>query len=84
MTGKIKYSSVIRMSDKQYPKFWAVVPAAGAGKRMGSEKPKKYQPHGDRTELEQNQDTQLYCTRLSCLVIALSNDHEHWYKIQSR
>ena len=84
MTGKIKYSSVIRMSDKQYPKFWAVVPAAGAGKRMGSELPKQYLPLGDRTVLEQTLDTLLDCPRLSGLVLALSPDDEHWSTIESR
>ena len=72
------------MSDKQCSKFWAVVPAAGAGKRMGSELPKQYLPLGDRTVLEQTLDTLLGCPRLSGLVLALSPDDEHWSAIESR
>ena len=72
------------MPDKQYSKFWAVVPAAGAGKRMGSELPKQYLPLGDRTVLEQTLDTLLGCPRLSGLVLALSPDDEHWSAIESR
>ena len=72
------------MSDKQYSKFWAVVPAAGAGKRMGSELPKQYLLLGDRTVLEQTLDSLLGCPRLSGLVLALSPDDEHWSAIESR
>ena len=72
------------MPEKQYSKFWAVVPAAGAGKRMGSELPKQYLPLGDRTVLEQTLDTLLGCPRLSGLVLALSPDDEHWSAIESR
>ena len=72
------------MSDKQYSKFWAVVPAAGAGKRMGSELPKQYLPLGDRTVLEQTLDSLLGCPRLSGLVLALSPDDEHWSAIEPR
>ena len=72
------------MSDKQCSKFWAVVPAAGAGKRMASELPKQYLPLGDRTVLEQTLDTLLGCPRLSGLVLALSPDDEHWSAIESR
>ena len=72
------------MSDKQYSKFWAVVPAAGAGKRMGSELPKQYLLLGDRTVMEQTLDSLLGCQRLSGLVLALSPDDEHWSAIESR
>ena len=72
------------MPDKHSPKYWAVVPAAGAGKRMGAELPKQYLPLGDRTVLEQTLDTLLDCPRLSGLVLALSRDDEHWPAIEPR
>ena len=72
------------MSDKHDPKCWAVVPAAGAGKRMGSELPKQYLQLGDRTVLEHTLDTLLACSRLSGVVLALSPDDEHWASIEPR
>jgi 2-C-methyl-D-erythritol 4-phosphate cytidylyltransferase len=72
------------MSGKHDPKYWAVVPAAGAGKRMGSELPKQYLRLGDRTVLEHTLDTLLDCPRLAGLVLALSPDDEHWAAIEPR
>ncbi len=75
---------VTRLSDKYSSKCWAIVPAAGAGKRMGSALPKQYLQLGDRTVLEQTLDTLLDCPRLSGLVLALSPDDEHWSAIAPR
>ena len=72
------------MSDKHDPNCWSVVPAAGAGKRMGSELPKQYLQLGDRTVLEHTLDTLLACSRLSGVVLALSPDDEHWASIEPR
>ncbi|HDN69110.1 MAG TPA: 2-C-methyl-D-erythritol 4-phosphate cytidylyltransferase, partial [Gammaproteobacteria bacterium] len=35
-------------SDNNDQKCWAIVPAAGAGKRMDTETPKQYLPLGDK------------------------------------
>lgn len=34
------------------PRFWAVVPAAGIGRRMGGDTPKQYLPLLDATVIE--------------------------------
>ncbi len=53
------------------PKFWAIVPAAGAGKRMGADIPKQYLTLGDRTVLEHTLDTLLSCQRLAGVILVL-------------
>ena len=37
-------------------KYWALIPAAGIGRRMGGEVPKQYLPLGDKTVLEHTLD----------------------------
>ena len=66
------------------PKFWVIVPAAGAGKRMGTDTPKQYLPLGDKTVLEHTLDTLLFCQRLAGVVLVLSPDDERWAELQSR
>ena len=66
------------------PKFWAIVPAAGAGRRMGADVPKQYLALGDKTVLEHALDTLLSCQRLAGVVLVLSPDDERWTKIQPR
>ena len=65
-------------------KFWVIVPAAGAGKRMGTDTPKQYLPLGDKTVLEHTLDTLLFCQRLAGVVLVLSPDDERWAELQSR
>jgi len=67
---------------KAEPQFWAIVPAAGAGKRMGADTPKQYLPLGDKTVLEHTLDTLLSCQRLAGLILVLSPDDERWAELQ--
>jgi 2-C-methyl-D-erythritol 4-phosphate cytidylyltransferase len=66
------------------PKFWAIVPAAGAGRRMGADTPKQYLPLGGKTVIEHTLDTLLSCQRLSGVILVLSPDDERWAGIQQR
>ncbi len=65
-------------------KFWAIVPAAGAGTRMGADIPKQYLALGDRTVLEHTLDTLLSCQRLSGVLLVLSQADERWAEIAPR
>ncbi|MEN8205978.1 MAG: 2-C-methyl-D-erythritol 4-phosphate cytidylyltransferase [Pseudomonadota bacterium] len=66
------------------PEFWVIVPAAGAGKRMGADIPKQYLALGDRTVLEHTLDTLLSCQRLAGVILVLSHDDERWAEMQHR
>ena len=70
------------MSDD--PKFHAVVPAAGAGSRMGADIPKQYLTLAGQTVLEHSMDVLLACERIATVVLVLSADDERWPEIQDR
>ena len=70
------------MSDD--PKFHAVVPAAGAGSRMGADIPKQYLTLAGQTVLEHSLDVLLACERIATVVLVLSADDERWPEIQDR
>jgi 2-C-methyl-D-erythritol 4-phosphate cytidylyltransferase len=65
-------------------KFWAIVPAAGTGKRMGAEVPKQYLTLGDRTVLEHTLDTLLSCQRIAGVILVLAHEDEHWPQLRHR
>jgi 2-C-methyl-D-erythritol 4-phosphate cytidylyltransferase len=66
------------------PRFWAIVPAAGAGTRMVTDIPKQYLMLGDSTVLEHTLDTLLSCLRLSGVILVLSQTDERWTEIAPR
>lgn len=63
------------MSQVQY---WAVVPAAGVGARMGSDIPKQYLPLNGRTVMEHTLQTLLDHPRINGLYLALAADDRWW------
>jgi len=65
-------------------KLWAIVPAAGAGRRMSTNIPKQYLPLGEKTVLEHTLDTLLACTQLAGVVVVLSADDGYWPDLQDR
>ena len=75
---------MIQSSENNDPKFWAIVPAAGAGTRMGANMPKQYLMLGDRTVLQHTLDTLLSCQRLSGVILVLSQADEYWTDIAQR
>ena len=64
--------------------FWAIVPAAGAGRRMGTETPKQYLPLRDKTVLEHTLDTLLSCQRLAGVILVISPGDERWAEMRHR
>jgi 2-C-methyl-D-erythritol 4-phosphate cytidylyltransferase len=59
-------------------KIWAIVPAAGIGKRMQSAIPKQYLPLNGRPVLEHTLNHLMSNSRVSGLVIALQAGDPHW------
>ena len=64
--------------DTQY---WAVVPAAGAGRRMGAELPKQYLTLAGRTVLEHTLDALLACELLAGIVVVVAGGDTRWAAI---
>ena len=65
-------------------KLWAVVPAAGAGRRMSTNIPKQYLPLGEKTVLEHTLDTLLACRHLAGVVVVLAAGDGYWPDLQAR
>lgn len=59
-------------------KFWAVVPAAGASKRMQADKPKQYLTLAGQTVLEQTLERLLQADIFSAIAVAISKQDSYW------
>jgi 2-C-methyl-D-erythritol 4-phosphate cytidylyltransferase len=62
--------------------IWAIVPAAGIGRRMQSDIPKQYLPLNGRPVLEHTINALLQSHYISGLVIALQADDAYWSGIK--
>lgn len=62
-------------------KFWAVVPAAGNGKRMGSGLPKQYLPLNGQTVIEYALNTLGGHPRLAGTLVVLHPADSHWQHV---
>ncbi|MCF6219016.1 MAG: 2-C-methyl-D-erythritol 4-phosphate cytidylyltransferase [Gammaproteobacteria bacterium] len=60
------------------PRFWAVVPAAGIGKRMGGEIPKQYLPLGGRMVIEHTLDRLACHPKVNKIVVSIAADDHYW------
>ncbi len=64
--------------SKTQPAYWGVLPAAGVGKRFGTERPKQYQPLLGKTLLEHSASALLQCPELSHVVVALAEKDDYF------
>ena len=64
-------------------RYWAIVPAAGIGQRMGSSVPKQFLPIGDRTVLEHSLESLWWLEELAGVVL-VSHGHPALASIQER
>ena len=62
-------------------RYWAVVPAAGAGRRMGSAIPKQYLPLAGQPVIAHTLDTLLRYPPLAGVVVAISAGDEWWLEV---
>ena len=58
--------------------YWAVVPAAGQGSRMGSSVPKQYLPLAGRMVIEHTLERLVTHTRIAGVFVAVSADDPRW------
>jgi 2-C-methyl-D-erythritol 4-phosphate cytidylyltransferase len=59
-------------------KFWAIVPAAGAGKRMQADRPKQYLELAGKTVIEQTLSRLLQANVFDAIVVAVSEQDPYW------
>jgi len=57
---------------------WAVIPAAGVGKRMRSDTPKQYLPLGDKPVIVHTIERLAAHSKIKGLVVAVSEDDGYW------
>ncbi len=62
-------------------RYWAIVPAAGIGLRMGADRPKQYLTIGGKTLLEHTLERLLELPNLAGLVVALHPDDQQWQSL---
>jgi len=58
--------------------FWAIVPAAGVGKRMGGDTPKQYLEVAGRPVLQHTLERLLSVENLTAIVVALGPEDGYW------
>jgi 2-C-methyl-D-erythritol 4-phosphate cytidylyltransferase len=59
-------------------KFWAVVPAAGVGKRMNADRPKQYLELAGKTVIEHTLSRLLQANVFSAVAVAISAEDPYW------
>ena len=62
--------------------YYAVVPAAGVGKRMQADKPKQYLPLVGKTVIEQTLSRLLKADIFSAIAVAISEDDPYWETLE--
>jgi len=63
------------MQNKQY---WAIIPAAGVGKRMQANRPKQYLPLYNKIVIEHTLDRLLSLNEITGVVLSISETDEYW------
>jgi len=61
--------------------FWAVIPAAGAGKRMSADRPKQYLKIQNKTVIEHSLNRLLDHPEIAGAVIALDENDTYWQSL---
>lgn len=78
MQINIKYM----MSSKIKRKYWAIIPAAGTGSRMGADLPKQYLQLAGKTVIQHTLSRFGDHSQISGIVLALSSQDKIWDKLQ--
>ena len=71
-----------RSHDTAKDKYWAVIPAAGVGRRMNTDIPKQYLEIQGKTLMEHTLQRLLNFTLLERLVVVLGEDDEYYQDIK--
>lgn len=67
--------------DRPAKEFWAIIPAAGAGKRMEADRPKQYLKFQNKTVIEYSLNRLLDHSAITGAVIALDEDDAYWSQL---
>jgi len=67
-----------KMSQLQPKQYWAIIPAAGVGKRMQTNRPKQYLELHGKTVLEHTLDRLLSMESVAGAVLSISEGDEYW------
>ena len=67
--------------DRDHRKIWALIPAAGIGKRMHSVVPKQYLKLSDKTVLEHSIEKLLSCDAITGLAVGIARNDAYWSKL---
>jgi 2-C-methyl-D-erythritol 4-phosphate cytidylyltransferase len=67
-----------RTSSGDGPQYWAVVPAAGSGARVGADLPKQYLPVNGHTVIEHTCARLSEVEKLSGIVVVVAPGDPHW------
>jgi 2-C-methyl-D-erythritol 4-phosphate cytidylyltransferase len=62
-------------------KFWAVVPAAGVGKRMNADRPKQYLELAGKTVIEHTLSRLLQANVFAAVAVAISEEDPYWSEL---
>lgn len=62
--------------------YWAVVPAAGVGKRMQADRPKQYLPLLHKTVIEQTLSRLLQVQPFTAVVVSIAETDPYWPELQ--
>ena len=65
-------------SDAIPSRYFAVVPAAGVGKRMSADRPKQYLTLQGKTILEHTIERLLNVEKIECIVVVVSEHDDYW------
>ncbi|MBS3955736.1 MAG: 2-C-methyl-D-erythritol 4-phosphate cytidylyltransferase [Methylomicrobium sp.] len=65
-----------------HSRFWAIVPAAGVGKRMQADRPKQYLSLAGKAVLEQTLLRLLGVEQLSGIAVAISQEDPYWPELE--
>lgn len=76
-------SAKSRTSDDQ-PRYWAVVPAAGCGSRMGTDTPKQYLPLAGQSVIGHSLGTLFSVDRIAGIVVAVATEDNRWPAVRAR
>lgn len=71
-------------ADRAPPHYWAVIPAAGVGARMGAAIPKQYLPLLGKTVLEHSVGRLISHPRMAGVVVVIAPHDTHWQTLSSQ
>lgn len=80
--SKEKATNTSISAQRSSARYWAIVPAAGVGSRMGADRPKQYLRMGRKTLLEHTLERLLALPNLAGLVVALHPDDQQWQSLE--